>query len=187
MNQGELVSTKIPRRWQESIEAEQQSLRCENRAECMDRILGFYFGQKAGAISDERKGEEKATMSDGPISDPVKGASSADSSQEATGLAKQVGDLTGSLTGAQREAERWRAEAQSTQTELEAWQTMEKHAPVPQILDHLASCPNCQPQLQVFLDRYVNTLSPDRVKELARQQKWWPPPPIELPSRKGRT
>jgi hypothetical protein len=184
---GELVSTKINRRWQEPIASEQQALGCENKAECMDKILGFYFGQKTNAGSDERKGEARANMGEGTAAEGSKGTVSAENSQEAIDLARQVGELTASLAGAQREAERWQAEAQGNRTELEAWQTMEKHAPVPQILEHLSSCPNCQPELQGFLDRFVITLPPNRVKELARQQKWWPPPPIELPTRKGRS
>ena len=186
MSERDSVITRVPRKWQESIVAEQQALGCDNKAECMDKILGFYFGQKTNAASDERKGEVRANMGEGTAAEGSKGTMSADNSQETMSLARQVGELTASLAGAQREAERWQAEAQGNRTELEAWQTMEKHAPVPQVLDHLASCPNCQPQLQSFLDRYVNTLPPDKVKELARQQRWWPPPPLELPTRKGR-
>ena len=70
--------------------------------------------------------------------------------------------------------------AEATAEELAAWQTMERHAPVPQILEHLGRCPNCRPQLESFLDRYVKTQPAERVKELARQQKWWPPPPLEI-------
>jgi hypothetical protein len=187
MGKGDFVSTKIPRKWQESIEVEQKSLGCDSKAGCLDRILGSYFGQKDGAASDEGKGEVKVTVGNEGTPDAPKETPSAESSQEVTSLARQVGELTASLNGAQREAKRWQEEASAKGTDLQAWQTMEKHAPVPDILEHLASCPNCAPQLQSFLDRYVNTLPPDRVKEVARQQKWWPPPPIELPTRRGRT
>ena len=180
------LTTKIAPKWEEPLEHEQTALGCDSRAECVEHILGSYFGQKTSAASDDQKGEARANMGEGTAAEGSKGTPSADSSQRAISLAKEVGDLTASLTGAQREAQRWQGEAESLGAELEKWHALEKHAPVPQILDHLASCPNCQPQLQSFLDRYVNTLPPGKVKEIARQQKWWPPPPLELPTRKGR-
>lgn len=177
------VSTQIPRKYQELIAAEQQALGCANRVECLDRILGSHF---------ERKGEPESTMSGGSTSDPANNAQPAPaaSSQatDALSLAKQLGDALASLTGAQQETQRWKSEVETMGHELEAWQSMEKHAPVPQMLDHLASCPNCQPQMQTFLDRYVNTLPLDKIKDLARAHKLWPPPAIDLPlSRRARS
>ena len=171
-----LVGVNVHREWLEPIEAERKALGCDSKPECLDKIFGSYFG---------RKGED-ATMA-GSEQPPQQPASAAPptpqpsiSSGDITALARQVGELTAALTGSQAEAQRWQQEAEAKGTELERWQTMEQHAPVPAMLDHLASCPNCQPQLQSFLDRYVNTLPPDRLKGIARQQKWWPPPSIDL-------
>lgn len=101
--------------------------------------------------------------------------------QELANLRRQLADLMATLTGTQQELA-------GTREELEAWQAMEKHPPVPQILQHLGGCPNCRPQLDQFLSQHVNSLPPEKVKDLARQHKLWPPPAIDIPglSRRAR-
>lgn len=64
--------------------------------------------------------------------------------------------------------------------ELARWQAMEKHPPVPQILEHLGTCPNCKPHMDEFLGKFASGLPVEQVKNLARQHKLWPPPEIDL-------
>jgi hypothetical protein len=211
MGQRGLLSTKVPRKWQEAIEAEQETLGCVNRVECMDKMLTSYFGGKGNTTTTGRKLDQRGSMEDGatsvstpdtPGSDPP-GVNRQDSSGS-TGAATEkpktlyggkiyisvpepqisVIEDTRRLEEVSRERDGYRVKAEATAQELAAWQSMEKHAPVPQILEHLGNCPNCRPQLESFLDRYVKTLPPDKVKELARQQKWWPPPSFEIVTRR---
>jgi hypothetical protein len=68
MDQRDLLSTKVPRKWQEALEAEQQALGCVNRTECMDRILSSYFGERGNASARGRKPDERESMGDGSTS-----------------------------------------------------------------------------------------------------------------------
>ena len=79
-------------------------------------------------------------------------------------------------------------------SEVQRWQTGENHLTAEDMLNMLQSCPNCRPTLEAFVaeqqKRAVAGLLPEQVKEIARAQKWWPPPPIELVpglSRKARS
>jgi hypothetical protein len=166
--------------WREPLDQEQQTLGHIARAETLEHILGSYFG---------RKGEPEATMATPSEPTPPQqqpGATPASSnSSDVTALARQVGELSAALTGSQAEAQRWQQEAKTTEAELEEWRTMKKHAPVAQFLEHANSCPGCKPEMDKFLNQHVASLPPDRVKELARQHKFWPPPSIEL-GRKAR-
>ena len=65
MYQRELLSTKIPRKYQDLLEAEQQALGCENRVECMDKILGAYFGQKSIGAAGGQKPDQGVPTRDG--------------------------------------------------------------------------------------------------------------------------
>lgn len=101
-------------------------------------------------------------------------------------LAGQIVELSVSLGSALQEVQRWQAEAKRANDELEQWKTMVRHAPVPEILDHLAYCRRCRPEFEMFLAEYVDALPAEKTRELARKQKWWPPPPIEIVTRNGR-
>ncbi len=78
--------------------------------------------------------------------------------------------------------------------DVQRWQSGENHLTAEDMLNMLQSCPNCRPTLESFVSeqqkRAVAGLLPEQVKEIARAQKWWPPPPIELVpglSRKARS
>ncbi len=83
------------------------------------------------------------------------------------------------------------AESQQTvealRAEVQRWQSGENHLAAHDMLAMLETCPNCRPTLEAFVDsrrrQAIARLSPDEVKAIARVQKWWPPPPIELPVR----
>ena len=68
--------------------------------------------------------------------------------------------------------------------EVQRWQTGENHLTAQDMLNMLQTCPNCRPTLEAFVrekqSKAIASLLPDQVKELARAQKWWPPPPIEI-------
>jgi hypothetical protein len=68
MDQRDLLSTKIPRKWQEALEAEQQALGCVNRVECMDKMLTSYFEGKGNATSTGRKPDQRGSMQEGSTS-----------------------------------------------------------------------------------------------------------------------
>lgn len=207
MGQRDLLSTKVPRKWQEALEAEQQALGCVNRIECMDKMLTSYFGGKGNTTATGQKPDQRGSTREGstsvstpdtPGSDPP-GVNREDLSGSTGAAADKprsmyggkiyisvpdpqinVVEYTRRLQEISRERDAYRVKAEATAQELTAWQTMERHAPVPQILEHLGSCPNCRPQLESFLDSYVKTLPAEKVKELARQQRWWPPPSFEI-------
>lgn len=84
------------------------------------------------------------------------------------------------------ERDRLQTQIEKTMTELESWQSMEKHLPVPQILEHLTTCPNCQPQMHQFVEEVASKLPSEKVKELARKHGLWPPPNIDLTPITGR-
>ena len=92
----------------------------------------------------------------------------------------RVDELTGDLADSRRTIEALRAEVQR-------WQSGENHLAAHDMLAMLETCPNCRPTLEAFVDgrerQAIAGLSPDEVKAIARAQKWWPPPPIELPIR----
>lgn len=92
----------------------------------------------------------------------------------------RVDELTGDLADSRRTIEALRAEVQR-------WQSGENHLAAHDMLAMLETCPNCRPTLEAFVDgrqrQAIAGLSPDEVKSIARAQKWWPPPPIELPIR----
>ena len=73
---------------------------------------------------------------------------------------------------------------EALQWEVQKWQNGENHLTAADMLDLLTSCPNCKPTLDAFLGEVkkqaVEALTPDQVKHIAKAQKWWPPPPIEL-------
>lgn len=68
--------------------------------------------------------------------------------------------------------------------ELEDWQSMTKHRPVGEILQHLSDCPNCRPQLDEFVSgirkKTLADVTPEQAKEIAKTHKLWPPPTIDL-------
>ena len=160
------VSTQIPRKWQDPIAAEQAALGCANKIECLNQILETYFTSKGGT-TENMAGEAK--------DEPTQG-----SGPDVTGLARQIADLSASLTKAQEAAQKWQREAETTGRELEQYQTMEKHPPVPHILTHLETCPSCKPHMDAYLTDFVAKLPADRVKDLAKAHKLWPPPSIDL-------
>ena len=82
----------------------------------------------------------------------------------------RVDELTGDLADSRRTIEALRAEVQR-------WQSGENHLAAHDMLAMLETCPNCRQR------QAIAGLSPDEVKSIARVQKWWPPPPIELPIR----
>lgn len=169
-------------KWGQLLNQEQDRLGCLARAECVESIFGSYFEQRKG---------EPAAMTDNPpppqsTPSATPPAASSPSSSDAFALARQLGEMTARATGAEAAAQRWEKEATAAQTEAEQYRTMAKHAPVDQILAHLSECPNCKPELERFVNGQIAALPPERVKELARQQKWWPPPPIEFTTRKAR-
>lgn len=92
----------------------------------------------------------------------------------------RVDQFMGELADSQQMVEALRAEVQR-------WQTGENHLAAHDMLAMLETCPNCRPTLEAFVDgrqrQAVARLSPEEVKAIARTQKWWPPPPIELPVR----
>ena len=92
----------------------------------------------------------------------------------------RVDELTGDLADSRRTIEALRAEVQR-------WQSGENHLAAHDMLAMLETCPNCRPTLEAFVDgrqkQAIARLSPEEVKSIARVQKWWPPPPIELPIR----
>lgn len=91
----------------------------------------------------------------------------------------RVNQLNADLAESQRSVEALR-------DELQRWQKGENHLSARDMLNMLESCPNCRPTLEAVVNDWqrqaVASLSPSQVKEIARRQKWWPPPPIELPS-----
>ncbi len=68
--------------------------------------------------------------------------------------------------------------------ELAAWQSMSKHRPVSEIMQHLAECPNCRPHLDEFVagvgKKAIASLTPEQAKEIAKTHKLWPPPTVDL-------
>jgi hypothetical protein len=68
--------------------------------------------------------------------------------------------------------------------EAHRWQTGENHLRAANMLNLLTSCPNCKATLDAFVDQIrqdtLSSLSVNQVKEIARAQRWWPPPPLEL-------
>ncbi len=174
------LSTKIPRKWQEALEAEQQTLGCENRVECMGKILDWYFGSRSSVATEQAPAKEMAVMGEvaaiGAAVD-TQGAESLRANSDSTAVILQLVDQLMALREALTESQ---AEARAAQGELEDWRTMKKHAPVAEFLEHASSCPGCKPEIDAYLERAIAGLPVERVKELARAQKWWPPPPIEL-------
>jgi len=77
-----------------------------------------------------------------------------------------------------------RRDVEALRDEAHRWQTGENHLRAADMLNLLTSCPNCKPTLDAFVDQIrqetVSSLSVNQVKEIARAQRWWPPPPIEL-------
>ena len=101
MDQRDLLSTKIPRKWQEALEAEQQALGCVNRVECMDKMLTSYFEGKGNATATGRKPDQRGSTQEGltsvstpdtPGSDPpgVNGQDRAGSTGAATDRSKTL-------------------------------------------------------------------------------------------------
>jgi hypothetical protein len=101
-------------------------------------------------------------------------------------MAREIGTLSARATGAEAQARHWEQEAKAAQGELADWQSMKKHAPVAEFLAHAGTCPGCKPEMDKFLEQQIAALPVERVKELARQHKFWPPPPIEFGTRKAR-
>jgi hypothetical protein len=93
----------------------------------------------------------------------------------------KVNRLSTDLAESQRTVEALRDEAHR-------WQTGENHLRAASMLHLLTSCPNCKATLDAFVDQIrqdtVSSLSVDQVKEIARAQRWWPPPPLELVTRR---
>ena len=83
-----------------------------------------------------------------------------------------------------REANEAKSTVEATRAELLKWESGENHLQAPDMLDLLTSCPNCKPTLDAFVGEVkkqaVAALTPDQVKQIAKAQRWWPPPPIEL-------
>lgn len=46
------LAVKVHQKWQATLDKERDDLRCDSRAECLDKILGSYF---------ERKGDHAVT------------------------------------------------------------------------------------------------------------------------------
>ena len=91
--------------------------------------------------------------------------------------AARVSDLTRQLEEAERSAD-------ALQAELRRWQSGENHLTVQDMLNMLQNCPNCRPVLESFVleqqREAIAGLSPDQVRQIARAQRWWPPPTIHL-------
>ncbi len=91
----------------------------------------------------------------------------------------RVGDLTRQLEESERSAD-------ALQAELRRWQSGENHLTA---RDMLQSCPNCRPVLESFVQEQqreaIARLSPDQVRQIARAQRWWPPPTIHLGVKRG--
>ena len=91
----------------------------------------------------------------------------------------RVNRLNADLAESQRTVEALR-------DEVERWQSGENHLTAGDMLTMLQACPNCKPTLDAFLKKQrqeaVAGLTVDQVKGIAKSQKWWPPPPIELPA-----
>ena len=83
-----------------------------------------------------------------------------------------------------REANEAKSALEATRAELLKWESGENHLRAPDMLDLLTSCPNCKPTLDAFVrevqKQAVAALTPDQVKQIAKAQRWWPPPPIDL-------
>lgn len=99
----------------------------------------------------------------------------------------KVNDLTHQVTESQGTID-------ALQGDLRKWQSGENHLQAQDMLNMLTSCPNCKPTLEAFVQKQreeaVKNLTMDQVKAIAKDQKWWPPPPIDLTpglSRKART
>ena len=84
-----------------------------------------------------------------------------------------------------QERDDFRAELEATAHELHRWQNGQRHLQASDILDLLLTCPTCRATLDAFAGRIrqeaISGLTADQVKQIAKSQQWWPPPPIELP------
>lgn len=105
-----------------------------------------------------------------------------------------VQEDTAKLNALSRDLAESRQSLDALRGEVQRWQSGENHLTADDMLNMLQSCPNCRPTLEAFVaeqqKRAVAGLLPEQVKEIARAQKWWPPPPIELVpglSRKARS
>jgi len=88
------------------------------------------------------------------------------------------------------ERDEFKRQAENANRELQRWQTGESHLLAGDMLSLLQSCPNCRPALDSFVtevhNKAVSGLTVDQVKGIAKAQKWWPPPPIDLGPWPGR-
>jgi hypothetical protein len=98
----------------------------------------------------------------------------------------QVKEDTAKLDALTAELNKVKDNAAAAGEELEAWQSMSKHRPVGEILQHLADCPNCRPELDIFLGKVrtkaLSEATPEQAKEIAKLHKLWPPPSIDFGS-----
>ena len=96
----------------------------------------------------------------------------------------KVDRLTAGLTESQQSLEQSQQSLDALRGDLQRWQSGESHLTAQDMLNMLQSCPNCRPTLDAFVaevrNKAVSSLTPDQVKEIAKAQKWWPPPPIEI-------
>jgi hypothetical protein len=97
-----------------------------------------------------------------------------------------VKEDTAKLDALNAELNKVKDNAAAAGEELEAWQSMSKHRPVGEILQHLADCPNCRPELDIFLGKVrtkaLAEATPEQAKEIAKLHKLWPPPSIDFGS-----
>ena len=98
--------------------------------------------------------------------------------------AVQIKEDTTKVDALTRELSTLKGDAEAQARELEDWQSMSKHRPVGEILQHLADCPNCRPQLDEYVagirKKAIAEVTPEQAKEIARSHKLWPPPTIDL-------
>jgi len=96
----------------------------------------------------------------------------------------KIDRLTADLTESQQSLEQSQRAAEALRGDLQRWQSGENHLSAQDMLNMLQGCPNCRPTLDAFIgeirDKSLASLTVDQVKEIAKAQKWWPPPPIEI-------
>lgn len=95
-----------------------------------------------------------------------------------------IDTLATDLAESHRSLQESQQSVEALRGDLQRWQNGENHLQAADMLEMLQACPNCRPALDAFVGQVrqqtLASLTPEQVKRIAKLQKWWPPPPIEI-------